>query len=443
MTMPKDKRPRRRIMRSLKINEISAVDYPAQTGAKALIMKRDVEKVLPKPRTGEKEDVFVARFMSNGDAKEEFTDNKQRLGVAFSRFRESRKAAADEAFKRGRAVLTSSESDHTHLIMLEDFEGMPISSGMTTFVNDHTHPWIMEDDGTIVIGEADGHTHSPERMSKGSCDEVEVADLLKDLATKAAEHFGKDRDPKEQDMPEDAKKAAEDLKAAQDKIAELEKKGREEEAKKFQLETDLALSQMNSEERDYYKGLDAEAKKDFIALSQVERSKKVKVELAKQAEVNPVVYTAEDGTEYRKNDDPRLVTLAKQADDDRKALVAEQNKGREADLRKRAETELAHLPGSIETRVELLKAAEAIEDETARGEAVAALKAHNAKMAPAFKTVGTTSQPNLEAGNDKQAAEKELEKLAKARASEKDEDYYTAYTKVGEQHPELLAKAVG
>jgi hypothetical protein len=50
-----DPRPKRRIITSLKLNEISSVDRPAQAGARMVLMKRDtplVEQLPPDDQSG-------------------------------------------------------------------------------------------------------------------------------------------------------------------------------------------------------------------------------------------------------------------------------------------------------------------------------------------------------------------------------------------------------
>jgi hypothetical protein len=46
---------------------------------------------VPKPRKGEKEQRFVSRFMSSGEARESFPDSKQRAAVAYSEFTRRKK----------------------------------------------------------------------------------------------------------------------------------------------------------------------------------------------------------------------------------------------------------------------------------------------------------------------------------------------------------------
>lgn len=95
---------KRRILRTLKINELSAVDKAAQRPASAVLMKRD--------------------------------------------------ETAQKGHGYERPLLTTATDGHTHL--LDDCG----QGGETSWNNEHTHPWVRRLDGNIEIGEAKGHTHS-------------------------------------------------------------------------------------------------------------------------------------------------------------------------------------------------------------------------------------------------------------------------------------------
>jgi len=92
-----------------------------------------------------------------------------------------------------KAALTTAVDGHTHLIADYDGQGA-LSNGNTTwsgsggYESQHQHPWIRTEDG-IVIGEADGHTHTvaevsvmkakqetdmPDEVNKADGDTVEV-----------------------------------------------------------------------------------------------------------------------------------------------------------------------------------------------------------------------------------------------------------------------------
>lgn len=390
----------RRIMRSLKINEISAVDRPAQEGATVAIMKRRGEP---------------GYDPSNPDP--------------------SKRGRDDSKDVEKRAMLTGVTDEHSHLVVLDPENGegakpagntMPALTPGADFP--HTHPWIMDDSGNIIIGMAAGHDHESGEISTTR---MRAGELLMEKQDGTAEDGGRRR-RRRNDMTEDAKKAAE---AAEAEKKELEKK----------LATAEAYGKLSDSQKAHYAKLDDKAKEEFLAKSDDERVEIVSKAAKEAAEENPVVYKAADGTEYRKSDDERLVALAKQSDERLAKLEKAQTDAATADLRKRAETDLANLPGTVETRMTMLKQIDGIADEKERAEALAALKAHNAQMGKNFVVHGTTeaSKAALEGIESKDDANAELEK--KARELQKADaklSYVDAYEKAAEANPDLYNKAV-
>ena len=343
-------RRRRRIMHSFKIDEISAVDRPAQEGALITIMKRlgaeyheekqdNVDKVLPSRRSGESEQAFVGRFLENEQARIDFPDRDQRLAVALGRARGRRRT-----------------------------------------------------------GEDDGNKSKSQKKEESSMsDEI-------------------------------TEKAYNELKAENKEL-------------QSQLDTLSKVSVLTDAEKTHYNGLKEEEQTAFLEKSSEERSSILaEIEKAVQAE-DPVIFKAADGTEYRKSDDPRLVTLAKTADERHEELMEAKAKAENEALNKRAQTDLSNLPGTVEVHVELLRAVDQIADESKREEALRALKAHNAKLNKAFETYGSVSaQETVQSRED---AEKKLDELAKAYQKEHSVDFYEAYSKVCNAQPELKKLAIG
>ncbi len=105
--------PKKNRMVAFKMLEISAVDRPAQEGARAVIMKRD------------------------------------------------------DATVEKRCALTTAVHGHSHLFYLDHSynEGNPQVGGSTGYDYGHSHPWVMGADGKITIGEAQGHTHDVAEIS--------------------------------------------------------------------------------------------------------------------------------------------------------------------------------------------------------------------------------------------------------------------------------------
>ena len=195
---------------------------------------------------------------------------------------------------------------------------------------------------------------------------------------------------------------------------------------------------MTDAERAVYASLSGDVQSSFLFATSEERAEVVN----KRAESNPVVYTAKNGDVFRKSDDPRLVQMAKDRDVERADFLKMMQERENDRMKKRAETELANLPGDVDTRAAILKAVEtSIEDETVRAAAIDALKAHNARLGASFREVGASGAGHRQDGSAK--AYDELDALAKKMAADNpDLDYYSAFAKVSEANPALAARAI-
>jgi hypothetical protein len=126
----------KRIMREFALDEISAVNHPAQKGARMTIMKRDGE---------------------------------ERTSGAVDHTMTAEKAAELNAdiMKRGKYKLTTPNMGHTHLVDIDDW--VLLAGGGTTSCVEyggghsggsyHSHPFVIGPKGEITIGEVMGHTH--------------------------------------------------------------------------------------------------------------------------------------------------------------------------------------------------------------------------------------------------------------------------------------------
>ena len=311
---------KRNIMRAFKIDEISAVDKPAQAGARVVIMKRDDGRV---------EDEGLPAV------------NK-------------------------RLLLTTSIDGHSHL--LDDSEQGGTTSYQTAESDEygHDHPWVVNTDGTIEIGESSGHTHT---LSSTSFNFQSKRD--------DDPHPPKgDNVTKQEDIDMDA------LKELQKKFDELQK---ELEANATELAKAKAEATLTDDQRAYYGKMGDTDKVTYLAKSADDRQ----AEIVKSQADDDVVYTGDDGTTYHKSDDSRLVKLAKKADEDSRIAKEEREKSQAVVLAKRAGDELSHLPGDEKVKVEILKALEnGIKDEDTRKAAYELLKAGNTGVEKAFETLG-------------------------------------------------------
>jgi hypothetical protein len=233
----------------------------------------------------------------------------------------------------------------------------------------------------------------------------------------AGDPAGDHVDKKEKPMSDEAKKVA-DLEKA---VADLTKRAEAAEAAKAAAD---ALAKMSDKEKEHLAGLkDEDAKKAFTAMSAEDRAKAI----GKAVENDEVLKF--DGAEIRKSavGEAQFAFMKSQ-----QARIAKQDeeiaKERDArvmsDLRKRADDEFSHVPGSTDERAAMLKALNGM-DEAVRKSFEAVLKAHEEVVKNAFNTMGH--------GNGKVAegsADDQLDKMAKAHATKNNVPFAKAYTEV-------------
>lgn len=329
------------VFQSFTLDEISAVDRPAQPTALASIMKRA-------PEPTEK-----------------------------------------------RALLTTPTNGHQHLLSDEVGPEMRAMSGQTEGEQDgdgrfHQHPWMIDPStGSVVIGEVNGHTHQVLLSSQGGA-QPNILDLSKQAedgvpdVTDASTFSGVPADsvgnvPHEAIMSEKNDQIDIDPSVAK-QLEDLTKRAERAEQ----------VSQLNDAQTGIFKSLDEAGQDAFLALSPEARQG----EVAKAAEADAVVYTDSVGVDYRKSDDSRLIDLAKAFDKEKMKREEKEEEAKKVDLVRRA-NDLQHLPGDLEARVGILKGIDAL-PQAEQGAALEALKATNEAMSKAFERAGTTSVPTGE-----------------------------------------------
>lgn len=313
---------------ALKIAEISGVDVPAQEGAKALIMKRKRQEPAPK----------VTDPIVKG-SKEDVHDERGKLAKS--------------------AALTTEMDGHTHLIYTSGPEG-DWDAGTTSWHDEHSHPWVRTPGGEIVLGEVKGHTHQIAAMTKAvEAEETTPAGSAGSVVEKEAI------------MPNDKTKV-------EPTVEDLQK----------QLARATSVGSLNDVQKAHFETLDETAQDAFLAKSAEDRQAVVDAIAKNAADADPVVYTTTAGLELRKSAGEAMIAMAKSNDAIAKENADLRKSAADEALRKRAETDLKHLPGDVETRMALIKSVDGIADETQRTAAMDALKAQNAAMAKAFETVG-------------------------------------------------------
>lgn len=161
--------------------------------------------------------------------------------------------------------------------------------------------------------------------------------------------------------------------------------------------------------------LNAAEREVFLAKSETEQDAFLQldaslrlIEVQKAASSNPVVYTDGKGREFRKNDDPRMVELAKDADESRKERALADGRARLERVAKRA-AELKHLPGEPANHVLLIEAVEKLDSAEQQDKALSVLKSLDADFAKAFERKGTTAAPVATS-----TAETKIEAIAKS-----------------------------
>ena len=145
------------------------------------------------------------------------------------------------------------------------------------------------------------------------------------------------------------------------------------------------INSMSAEVLTYYKGLEEPTQETFLAKSATLQAAEVQnAQLA-----NAVVHKDRNGIEYRKEDDPRLVQMAKDADEQALAIKKMQTDNSDLKLQKMAD-DYKFLPGDDAARMALIKAVDGIPDETLKKGAFEILKSKNTANGRMFQTDGTS-----------------------------------------------------
>lgn len=279
-----------------------------------------------------------------------------------------------------KAALTTSSKDHSHLIRL-DFDGVELNSGETSWTGENPpHPWVRTEDGNIVIGRVDGHIHSLATVSKS------------------------DETPQSEMTPEEIEKQKQEFEALEKRLIRAEK-----------------LAELNDAQREYHKGLATEVAETFLAKSNDDRQTEVEAELSKSLESNPEIYKADNGDVFRADDDPRLVTMAKERDLEKRETQKYRVEIERARFEKQAQEVLSNTAGETPVKIELLKAVAGIADENFRNAALEVLKSADG----AFSILGTPTGASGESSEN--TGEAKLTALAKSIQTRDGVSYLKAY----------------
>lgn len=313
--------------------------------------------------------------------------------------------------------LTDVEDGHQHLIDITEFT-MGTKGGSTSYVNDHSHPFVVNADGSITIGIAEDHTHEIDM----SAEEIFTKREKQRGRKKGKKGYAKQGDQ----TPADAGGNTDNGGHSMSQPTELEKAVAAKQTAETELAKAKAYGELTDEQKSFYKNLSEEDQAKFLEKSAEDRE----ADVAKSREADPVIYKAADGTEFRKSDDKRMVESVKRADAMQKRLDDEITKRENIEFQKRADEELSHLTKKAETRGALLKAVEGIENEEIRKEALEILKSKNESMSAALKSHGVSVTPGSADPDMKKNAENQLDTLAKKYAENNKVSYAVAYDHV-------------
>lgn len=439
LTPHKDGARRRMIMKGLTSVAILPGGQGANPEANVTFFKSAEKQVEEPKRRRRRKDKDYSKQNAPRDG-ETFSDffSRMREGNPRMTRERARQMFDGDTEKAGDLVelATSADAGHQHGIHVymdgEDFAIVVAYAMGEDAERSHDHQIMRNEDGSYSVLENAGHTH----------DDIPVDRIMNVITQRLLE-----KEAAGEELPEEGPLA--DLLVAAKKSKQQPPEGdnqmadnKELDALKAQVATLTAVAALTGVHKTHYDSLDDDGKTAFLELDDTGKDDAIKTAETQKADADPVVYTADNGDVFKQSDDPRLVKMAKERDTERKENIRLQKKAEDDALEKRAETELANLPGDLDVRKALLRATDGIEDEKIREGAHNALKAQNARMGGALTTVGVGGEPVISASTQKEA-EDELDRLAKKRASEKGENFYDAYDKVSEENPQLLKKAMG
>lgn len=173
-----------------------------------------------------------------------------------------------------------------------------------------------------------------------------------------------------------------------------------------------AIASLSGPEKAHFDRLGGPAQDAFLAKTPAER-----------AEMTKVVFTDRKGRQYFASDDPRLVEMAKDRDEEFAENQKQLAEAKAAGLSNRASTELAHLSGTVEQRTALLAAVEGIADQEVRAACLAMIKEADAKQARFFTPQGRgATNPRRTENGASADPETKIQALADKLVEESDDD---------------------
>jgi hypothetical protein len=402
----------RRILRSIRLDKIAAVDLPCQEHATVAIVKR-APPAGAAPAIAKKtfDEALRAQLVSEriSDVFWRAFDNQYAVREAF------REALADELAEGGdgtqategftAAMRTIAETAAT---LAREAGADATDANLETAVEQAVEKWLKQQE-----------TDTMKITTKAA---LRAAVAAFDPATSPAAHIGIIKSAAtslnaEDELPEDGPLA----KDKQD--PQLAKALRE-----------IAVLKMAPEVRKHFDALDETGQTAFLGLSETDQAETV----AKANATDPVVYKTAGGIEIRKSDGATAALLAKQLDETN-AKVVKLESGRQGDaIENRATSEFPNVAKA--TAVAMLKTAVQLGEDTDAGkDVIKSLVTMNKGANGLFKSLGSTEAPELGAGIEKARSDFNAE-VSKIMGRDKI-GMADAMSKARDEQPALFAEA--
>jgi hypothetical protein len=363
----KARSPKKNIMRSFKMAEISAVDRPAQAGALAVLAKRN--------STDPVADLAKATFQEALDGQLLATRVSEIFYRSFdglwARNDAFRCALIDELAEGGDGTKASEDYLASVRTLIESAVATARETGadatdeqLAAAVEKAASTWLQTKETTMFKTRAE-LLAAIAKFQTGGGTQAEI-----DLIKSSAVHL----------KAEDALPAGGALAkvAADPALVDLQKR----------FERSEKVNALSGDVRKHFDGLGDDAARDaFLALDPTAQA----AEVSKAAGPDPVVYTTIDGVAIHKSDGATVLSLAKSADNAARENAKLVLKLNNASFEKRANEDLGKLGGTTDTRIALLKAVDGIEDEATRTAVLDTLRSANKAASGAFERRGTTA----------------------------------------------------
>lgn len=302
-----------------------------------------------------------------------------------------KRAVIAQSFTKA-AIATSSVAGHQHVLDLSciDSDGFGYTWSAETGKEHgwHSHRWQRDPEtGVVKILDNAGHGHDVPDGTTADLPKPPPSTILD--ATPGVQYVSA-RAP---GVPLTSGSAASSV-TSKSHTTEPKMTPEQIEALNKRLAKAESLASMSDAEKAYLAKLGSAQADDFIAKSITDRAAIMKSD--------EPVYTATDGTVFRKSDDERLWKAVKRADEMEKSFAEEKLARKRAEFSKQANEDMGNLPGDAATHAAVIEAiTSGIGDEAVRKAAFEAIRAGNAAIAKAGKTSGSRGAVEKAAGSDK------------------------------------------